>query len=295
MFRRKDCMELKVTQLTKIYSSKITALDNVTFSLSPGVHGLLGPNGAGKSTLLQILTCNLKPTSGDVLWDGTSIFAKREEYCRFLGYMPQKQAMYPGFTPIEYLRYFACLREMDPQSARKRISEILDRVELSFAAEQKISTFSGGMRQRLLLAQAVLAEPKILFLDEPTAGLDPHQRIALRNLIAELASDCIVVLATHIVSDVEVVARDILLLHGGKLLSFDTTGKLCEAIRGNVWEIELSSPHPPAELVVSSLRQRIDGTYVARILSSTKPVNCAAQSVEPTLEDVFLYETGAFE
>lgn len=288
-------MELSIRQLSKTYSSGTKALDQLSISFTPGVHGILGPNGAGKSTLLQILTCNLKPTSGDVLWNGKSIYEDKDGYCSCLGYMPQQQAMYPSFTPNEYLSYFASLRGMDKKLAVNRIREVLDLVDLIPVSDKKISTFSGGMKQRLLLAQAIIGQPRILLLDEPTAGLDPHQRIALRNIIAELSASCIVLLATHIVSDIEVVAKDILLLKQGKLQHYDTPDRICKSLKGKVYEIESNSAVPPAGFSVSGLRQRIDGQYVARILTDSPPKNYVAHPVEPSLEDVFLYEMGVME
>ena len=288
-------MELTIRELTKRYESGTKALDQLSITFTQGVHGILGPNGAGKSTLLQILTCNLKPTSGDILWNGKSIYEDKDGYCSCLGYMPQQQAMYPSFTPNEYLSYFASLRGMDKNLAVNRIREVLELVNLITVSDKKISTFSGGMKQRLLLAQAILGQPRILLLDEPTAGLDPHQRIALRNIIAELSASCIVLLATHIVSDIEVIAKDILLLKQGKLLHHDTPEKICKSLKGKVHEIELNSAVPPAGLSVSGLRQRIDGQYVARILTDIPPKNYAAHPVEPSLEDVFLYELGVME
>ncbi len=244
---------------------------------------------------MQILTCNLKPTSGDVLWNGKSIFEDKDGYCACLGYMPQQQAMYPSFTPNEYLSYFASLRGMDKKLSVNRIREVLALVDLISVSDKKISTFSGGMKQRLLLAQAILGQPQILLLDEPTAGLDPHQRIALRNIIAELSANCIVLLATHIVSDIEVVAKDILMLKQGKLLHYDTPDRICHSIKGKVFEIELNSAVPPVGFSVSGLRQRIDGQYIARILADSPPKNYASHPVEPSLEDVFLYEMGVPE
>lgn len=285
-------MELTIRQLTKTYPSGVKALEGLDVCLSAGVHGILGPNGAGKSTLLQILTGNLRPSGGDVLWNGQSIFTHPEAYRRCLGYMPQQQALYPGFTAAEYLCYFGALRKMDRSTLARRIDEVLARVELQEAAHQKIAGFSGGMKQRLLLAQAVLAKPQVLLLDEPTAGLDPHQRIALRNLIAELSADCVVLLATHIVSDIEVVARDILLLKKGKLVAFDTPGRLCGRLQGKVYEVQLPGAKPPDSFAVSGLRQRIDGSYAARILAEQPPAGYPCRLADPTLEDVFLYEMG---
>lgn len=286
-------MELKISHLSKTYGTGVRALEDLTVTLTPGIHGILGPNGAGKSTMMQILTCNLKPTSGDVFWNGRSILTDRADYCASLGYMPQQQAMYPSFTPVQYLSYMADLRNMDMRTVSDVIKDVLTRVGLLDVANRKISTFSGGMKQRLLLAQAVLSRPKVLILDEPTAGLDPYQRIAIRNIISELSANCIVLLATHVVSDIEVIAKDILLLSHGKLLHFDTPGRLCESIQGKVHEVELPELHIPENWTISSVRQQMDGKLAVRVLADRPPAGYASRAVEPNLEDVFLYEVGA--
>lgn len=288
-------MELKIEHLSKIYSTGVRALDDLTVTLTPGIHGILGPNGAGKSTLMQILTCNLSPSSGDILWNGNSILADRRDYCASLGYMPQQQAMYPSFTPVQYLSYMAELRNMPKRTVPDAIRDVLDRVGLLDVANRKISTFSGGMKQRLLLAQAVLSRPKILILDEPTAGLDPYQRIAIRNIISELSTNCIVLLATHVVSDVEVIARDILLLNKGELLHFDRPGALCASIQGRVHEVVLPDQRIPEGWIISSVRQQMDGRLAVRVLADTPPQGFASRPVEPTLEDLFLHEVGAIQ
>lgn len=288
-------MMLSVLHLSKTYSTGVKALNDLTVTLTPGIHGILGPNGAGKSTLMQILTCNLSPSSGDILWNGSSILADRRAYCASLGYMPQQQAMYPSFTPVQYLSYMAQLRNMEKRTVPDAIREVLSRVGLLEVANRKISTFSGGMKQRLLLAQAVLNRPKVLILDEPTAGLDPYQRIAIRNIISELSANCIVLLATHVVSDIEVIARDILLLNKGKLLHFDTPGVLCASIQGKVHEVELPGQHIPEEWTISSVRQQMDGKLAVRVLADTPPQGFVSRPVEPTLEDLFLHEVGAIQ
>lgn len=210
-------MVLEIKNLKKNYGAK-EALKGVSLSLTPGIYGLLGPNGAGKSTLIGILTCNLKASSGTISLDGKEIVSMGEEYRKLVGYMPQQQALYPSFTAEAFLDYIAALKGMAKDEAKKKIPEILEAVDLNGYADKKIKTFSGGMKQRLLLAQAILDEPAILILDEPTAGLDPKQRISVRNLISRIAKDKIVLIATHVVSDVEFIAKELVLLNDGTVL-----------------------------------------------------------------------------
>lgn len=285
-------MELTLSHLTKVYTTGIRALDDLSVTLTTGVHGILGPNGAGKSTLMQILTYNLNATEGDVLWNGKSIWKDRQSYCTNLGYMPQQQAMYPTFTAKEYLQYMGRLKQINPVDLSRAINQSLEQVGLQDVAYKRIATFSGGMKQRLLLAQAILAKPSILILDEPTAGLDPHQRIAIRNIISQMAADTVILLATHVVSDVEIIARDILLLDHGRLLHFDAPGRLCQQLHGKVYEVVLEDSFIDPQWRVSSMRQRMDGKMVVRILTDTPPVGYEGHLVEPSLEDVFLQKVG---
>ena len=285
-------MELTISNLSKTYKNGVKALDNLSLTLGPGVHGILGPNGAGKSTLMQILTCNLAPSGGSVLWNGNPIQEAQSEYCAVLGYMPQQQALYPSFTPDDYLNYIAALWCMDKKQTTRAVSEVLRRVELSDVANRKIATLSGGMRQRLLLAQAIIHDPKVLILDEPTAGLDPYQRIQIKNIISEISANCIVILATHVVSDIEVIANNVLLMKQGRIIRQDAPSRLCSSIHGKVHEVELSERSIPQEWKVSQFRQLMDGKLVVRILSDTPPSGYNSYLVEPTLEDVFLYEVG---
>ena len=223
-------MNLTVKDLHKNYGQK-EALKGVSFKLDQGVYALLGPNGSGKSTLMNILTGNLKATSGSVFWDGKNIDKMDKEYRGIIGYVPQQQALYPDFTAIRFLSYIAALQGMKSKEANVRIPYALDTVELSDVASKKIKTFSGGMKQRLLIAQAILADPKLLIMDEPTAGLDPKQRVLMRKLIVEISFDKIVLLATHVVSDVEMIANEILLLKEGSLIRKGSSNSLIEEIR----------------------------------------------------------------
>lgn len=204
-------MELSIECLSKRFGSKI-AVNNISVTLQPGVYGLLGANGAGKTTLMRMVCDVLKPTSGRILYNGKEIEQLGEHYRSYLGYLPQDFGYYPDFTAKEYLNFIAAIKGIDTVTAKKQITELLKIVNLSDVAEKKIRTFSGGMKQRLGIAQAVINDPHILVLDEPTAGLDPKERMRFRNLIAELAKDKIVILSTHIVSDIDYIADDILMM-----------------------------------------------------------------------------------
>ena len=285
-------MELAISSLEKTYKNGVRALDNLSLTLGPGVHGILGPNGAGKSTLMQILTCNLEPSSGMVLWNGMPIKKEQSAYCAVLGYMPQQQALYPSFTPVDYLNYVAALWCMNKKHTSKAVEEVLRRVELTDVANRKIAALSGGMRQRLLLAQAIIHNPKVLILDEPTAGLDPYQRNKIKNIIAELSADCIILLATHVVSDIEVIANDVILLKEGKVIKHGTPSNLCQSIHGKVYEVVLPTRSIPPDWKVSQIKQQMNGIKVVRVLSDYPPAGYDSHCVEPTLEDVFLYEVG---
>ena len=208
-------MELKIDRLTKQYGAKI-AVDRISLTLTPGVTGLLGANGAGKTTLMRMLCGILKPTSGTVSFDGVDVSA--EAYRRVLGYLPQDFGYYPNFTGLDFLLYLSALKGLDRRGAEARSRELLELVGLSEAARKKIKTYSGGMKQRLLLAAALLGDPKLLILDEPTAGLDPKERVRLRTLLAQMAADRVILVATHVVSDVETVATEVILLRAGRIV-----------------------------------------------------------------------------
>ena len=280
-------MELQFSHLDKHYG-KVHALQDVSFSLTPGVHGLLGPNGAGKSTLMNILSGNLEQTSGTITYDGTDIRTMGKEFRRLLGYMPQQQALYPAMTATRFLSYMASLRNMTKGEAQDAIPRVLAQVGLTDKAGEKIKTFPGGMKQRLLIAQAILHDPKILILDEPTAGLDPKQRIAVRNLIAELAEDKIVILSTHVVGDVGCISKEILLLKEGRLLCQTPPGELIRQMEGSVWEVSITKEELPqwqSQYRISNIATHPRGLCL-RILSDAPVVE--GKAVSPTLEDVYL-------
>lgn len=210
-------MELRIEHLTKKYGEKVALLD-FSYTFTPGIYGILGANGAGKSTLMNLITDNVKRNEGRILWNGTDILKLGRDFRAILGYMPQQQGMYNDFSARSFLRYMAQVKEIPKKQARAQIEELLDVVNLREDAHKKIGGFSGGMRQRVLLAQALLGDPKILILDEPTAGLDPRERLRLRQYISDLAQDRIVFLTTHIVSDIESIAGDVLLMKQGELV-----------------------------------------------------------------------------
>lgn len=282
-------MELSVDRLTKHYGSKI-AVDCVSAVLKPGVYGLLGENGAGKTTLMRMLCAILESTSGEVFLDGREIVSMGAEYRDILGYLPQDFGYYPNYTAGEFLLYMAALKGIPRNTAKKRAGELLEVVGLNDVGTKKMKTFSGGMKQRVGIAQALLNHPKLLILDEPTAGLDPKERVRFRNLISDYADGRIVILSTHIVSDIEAIADEVLLMKKGKLVSQGTVSELTKEAEGKVWELTVS----PAEAKswqeraeVANLRHEGE-RVVLRILADEKPAE-GAVSCDATLEDLYLY------
>ena len=280
-------MELTFDGLVKNYDT-VKALKGVSFTLTPGVNGLLGPNGAGKSTMMNILSGNLSQTSGRITFNGEDIRNMGKEFRKRLGYMPQQQALYPGFTAAQFLGYMATLRGMEKAETTDTVHRVLRQVELEDVATRKIKTFSGGMKQRLLIAQAILADPDVLVLDEPTAGLDPKQRIAIRNLIASLAERKIVIVSTHVVSDIAGIAKEILLLKQGELISQLPPAELIQQIDGTVWEVSVSKDDLPSwqsRYRISNMAY--DGSdFCLRLLSDAAVPG--GHRVKPNLEDVYL-------
>lgn len=224
-------MELRIEQLTKKYGEKI-ALRSFTYTFIPGIYGILGANGAGKSTLMNMITDNVKRNEGQILWDGTDILKLGKSFRAKLGYMPQQQGMYNDFSARAFLRYMAQIKEIPKKEANEQIERLLDVVNLREEAHKKVGSFSGGMRQRVLLAQALLGDPEILILDEPTAGLDPKERLRLRQYISDLAQERIVFLTTHIVSDIESIADDVLLMKQGELIKHGAPDALIASCHG---------------------------------------------------------------
>ena len=281
-------MDLKITNLTKEFDG-FKAVDHFSYELSCGVYGLLGVNGAGKTTLMRMLTTLMKPTSGCITWGGEDIFAMEGRYRNLLGYLPQDFGYYPDFTVYDYLMYIAALKGIRPAVARQRVKELLRQVGLVKARNKKMKTLSGGMKRRAGIAQAMLNDPKILILDEPTAGLDPSERIRFRNLISELSEDRIVLLATHIVSDIAYIADDILLMKDGQLAISGTAEELIASMPETVWRCIVPKSKLNACLKaykVANVKTVSSGAEL-RIVSKGKPTQDAVP-VEATLEDVFL-------
>ena len=225
-------MELTIQNLSKTYGNKV-ALREFSYTFTPGIYGILGANGAGKSTLMNLITDNVKRDSGETLWNGTDILKLGRSFRRELGYMPQQQGMYPDYSARDFLCYMAAVKELPRKESRRQIEELLAVVNLSEDAHKRLGGFSGGMRQRILLAQALLGDPKILILDEPTAGLDPKERLRLRQYISDLAKNKIVFLTTHIVSDIESIANDVLLMKQGELVAHGAPDALIAAVNGH--------------------------------------------------------------
>lgn len=282
-------MELSLDRLTKHYGNKI-AVDCVSATLKPGVYGLLGANGAGKTTLMRMLCAILESTSGEVLLNGKEVTAMGADYRNVLGYLPQDFGYYPNYTAMEFLMYISALKGIPKIIAMKRSKELLEEVGLSHVANKKVKTFSGGMKQRVGIAQALLNNPDILIFDEPTAGLDPKERVRFRNLLSEYAGDKIVILSTHIVSDIEAIADEVLLMKKGKFVLQGTVQELTEKANGKVWELTVPAKEArkwQAKTTVANLRHE-GKEVVLRIISDKKPSE-EAVSCEATLEDLYLY------
>lgn len=222
---------LCLMNVTKRYKEKL-ALDHVSLELAPGIYGLLGPNGAGKSTLMNIVTGNLKPDGGQILWDGKEIKSLGAQYRTIIGYAPQQQGLYDAFTGKRFLAYMATLKGISKKEIPKEVACVLSYVNMTEAANRPIGTYSGGMKQRILIAQAILGDPKLIVLDEPTAGLDPKERVRIRERIAELAGDKVILISTHVVSDIEPIAKKMILIKSGKIMDKDTVEHLCAKYGG---------------------------------------------------------------
>lgn len=282
-------MVLSLDRLTKTFGNKI-AVDNLSMEMRPGVYGLVGANGAGKTTLMRMISAILEPTCGEVLLDGKSVADMGADYRDMLGYLPQDFGYYPHYTAKDYLLYIAVLKGIPRREAMKKSKQLLDSVGLRDVSNKKIRTFSGGMKQRLGIAQALLNDPRILILDEPTSGLDPKERVRFRNLISSFANDRIVLLSTHIVSDVEAIADRVFVMKNGRIVSDGSIHELLEEVEGHVWEIAVDPADTEkweAETTVAKLRREDDKT-ILRIISETMPADNAVR-VSATLEDLYLY------
>ena len=282
-------MHLVVEDLSKNYRGNVQALRSVRLSLQPGVLGLLGPNGAGKSTLMRILATITRPSSGRVLWNDTDIARNPEALRGVLGYLPQDFGVYPNLNAIEFLEYLAAVKGIPADAAKKRIGELLELVNLVDAAKRPLGGYSGGMRQRVGIAQALLNDPQLLIVDEPTAGLDPEERVRFRNLLSELSGERIVILSTHIVSDIEAVATSIAILAHGQLLTYASPEGILASVSGRVWEVVVPSAELPTlrqKYLVSSSAHRSDGVH-ARVVASAAPVS-GARPADSSIEDAYL-------
>lgn len=280
-------MELKIDRVTKNYGSKI-ACDRISATLHNGVYGLLGANGAGKTTLMRMMCGILKPASGSITYDGIDV--SRDEYRDILGYLPQDFGYYPEFTAQDFMMYLSALKGIQKNKAKARTAELLEMVSLKNDARKKIKTFSGGMKQRLGIAQAMLNDPQILILDEPTAGLDPKERVKFRNMISRMGADRIILLSTHIVSDIEHIANTILVMKSGQLIHEGSLDKIISVISGKVWECTVSSQTADEFSIKYPIinTRNENGNVFLRLVSDEKPCE-NAENVQATLEDLYLY------
>lgn len=285
-------MELQLQHLSKQYGTK-RAVDNINVTLVPGVYGLLGANGAGKTTLMRMICGVLKPTSGNISLNGKTIEELGEQYYTHLGYMPQDFGFYPDFTAREFMLYMAAVKGLDKKRAKAQTENLLHMVNLYDVADKKIKSYSGGMKQRLGIAQAELNNPSILILDEPTAGLDPKERVRFRNLISDFAKEKIVILSTHIVSDVSYIADTILMMKQGCFLLQEPMTTVTDGIKGKVWEVlvpERDAAEYSRRFSVVNLHHE-NNMVRLRIVNEHAPTT-NANTVEPSLEDLFLYHFG---
>ena len=283
---------LCINQLSKSYGSNL-ALDQFSYKFDHGIYALLGPNGSGKSTLMNIVTQNLRASSGSVTLDGVDIDKLGASYREKLGFMPQYPGMYPSFSALDFLRYMAVLKGLNKKKADEQIDELLHAVELHDVRTHRIGSFSGGMKQRLALAQSLLGDPEIVILDEPTAGLDPKQRIAIRNYIASVALNKTVIIATHVVSDVEFIAREAIMLKKGVISDSGSPYELTQKIEGQVWQTVVAAEEVQAmqeKFRVVNIQNGEQGV-ILRILSDVQPTEDSV-TVVPSLEDYYLYVFG---
>ncbi len=283
-------MKLVVEKISKRYRSDRWGLREMSVEFTTGVIGLLGPNGAGKSTLMRILATVTKPTSGRVLWNNVDTAQEPEALRAELGYLPQDFGVYPHLSALEFLDYMAAAKGLSRASARKRIAALLELLNLTDAARRHLGTYSGGMRQRVGIAVALLNDPRVLIMDEPSVGLDPEERVGLRNLLSDLSADRLIILSTHVVSDVEAIARELVIIADGKLVLKCTPEELLRRAAGKVWKWTVPIADLPAlrqrYLVASAIRSS-EGARV-RVVAAERPF-VDAEVVEPSLEDAYLH------
>lgn len=282
---------LSLVNIRKDYG-KFTAIEDLNLELEEGLYAMLAPNGAGKTTIIRMMTTLLFPTSGEILYDGENILEMGESYRKMVGYLPQQFGYYKSNTPVQYLSYLAALKKIPRQEAKRQIPKLLELVGLSEEANKKMKKFSGGMIQRVGIAQALLGDPKILILDEPTAGLDPKERVRFRNLLSSMSRNRIVVLSTHIVSDVESVANQVMLLKDHRLLLMDTVPNICSRYQGKIYEKKIREweyEEFARRHMVLSVRQEQDDSIVVRFCGEKDLADePEARACAPNMEDVFL-------
>jgi ABC-type multidrug transport system ATPase subunit len=282
-------MDLVVERVSKRYPGPVWGLRDLNLQVEPGILGLVGPNGAGKTTLMRILATVNRPTSGRVTWNGVDITRSPDGLRAVLGYLPQDLCLYPNLSAVEFLEYLAALKGLDSRAARRRIDELVQLFGLAEVRRRPLGTLSGGMRQRVGIAQALLNDPRLLIVDEPTAGLDPAERVRFRSLLADLAGERIVILSTHIVADVESVATEMAILHHGRLLGHCSPETLLRSVEGRVWEWVIPSDELAvirAQYTVTGAVRRSDGIHV-RVVSPADQVH-GARPLAPSLEDAYL-------
>ncbi len=283
-------MKLTIERLSKQYRRDFWGLRECDLEIGPGVIGLLGPNGAGKSTLMRMLATITQPSEGMIQWNGVDIVRSPDTLRATLGYLPQDFGIYPHLSGLEFLEYMAAIKGLDGKAARRRVDELLVVVNLVDAARRPLGSYSGGMKQRVGIAQALLNDPQLLIVDEPTAGLDPEERVRFRNLLSDLSGERIILFSTQIVSDVEATATEIVVLHKGRKLQHAAPEKLLQSLEGKVWQWVVTSETLPAlkqnHIVIGTVRRQ-DGIQV-RVVSETAPT-ADAQPLAPSLEDVYLH------
>lgn len=285
-------MELMIKNVRKDFKD-VTAIAGITLTMNSGVYGLLGVNGAGKTTLMRMLCTLLKPTSGNIYYDGTDIWKLEGEYRNILGYLPQDYGYYPDFSAKDYLMYISSIKGIKPYVAKKRISQLLEQVGLTKVEDKKMKTFSGGMKRRVGIAQAMINNPQILILDEPTAGLDPNERIRFRNLISELAEERLVLLSTHIVSDVEYIANEIILMKEGRIVEKGTSKEVLNSMTTKVWKclLQKSEVEEYSKQYKLINMKSVENGIEVRLIADEKPCDLATEE-KKTLEDAFLFYFG---
>jgi len=282
-------LKLVIENISKKYNDKY-AVKNLKVELTPGVYGLLGPNGSGKTTLMRIMTDILNPTEGRVILNGEDIKLMGDKYRDILGYLPQNFGVYKNFTAHRFLMYMSALKGLDTSFAQRKVDELLDIVNLKAVSKKKLGTFSGGMKQRIGIAQALLNDPKILILDEPTTGLDPKERIRFRNLISDMSKDKIIIFSTHIVSDIEYISKEVLLLKAGELIEKDSIGNILRNMENKVWSAVVNENmlnELNRNFKVGNIMRSEKGIEV-RIISDEKPLPKAIIEA-PRLEDLYMY------